>query len=210
MAHLQLLQRRCPPPPLIPPPQAPPPPPPLVPPPPPPPPASSLADDFLASLGAPPPGAGLGFSQDNEEEDEDEDEEEGEAALSKRAAKKQRKQQIAEAEAVADRPITTGFGHAMLLKMGWGGEGTALQEGGIAEPVKALQPHTKKGLAAEDDEVGSGGGGGKEQSSGLPSLADLANGTVTVGEAETKATGKRARQEKAAAERPTSRVWWPT
>ena len=82
---------------------------------------------------------GLGFGG-GEASDEEEEEEEGEAALSKRAAKKARKAQLAEAAAVAEQPISTGFGHAMLLKMGWGGVGSGLREDGIAEPVRAAQP----------------------------------------------------------------------
>ena len=89
---------------------------------------------------------------ESSDDDEGGGEEEGnEAALSKRAAKKQRKREREAAEAIADAPITSGFGHAMLLKMGWGGNGTGLRDDGIAEPVKALPPSGKKGLAAEDD-----------------------------------------------------------
>ena len=123
-------------------------------PPPPPPQASALADDFLSGLGAPgAPGMGLGFGAGGgaDGDSSSEDDEEGEAALSKRAAKKQRKKELSEAAAIAEKPIETGFGHKMLMKMGWGGTGEALQEGGIAEPVKAAAPVGKRGLAADDD-----------------------------------------------------------
>ena len=115
------------------------------------------------------------------------DEEEGEAALSKRAAKKQRKRELNEAEAIAETPITSGFGHRMLMKMGWDGDGSGLREDGIAEPVKAAAPVGKRGLAAEDD----GSGAGAEP---MPKQADVA--------APSKVGSKRARQEAT-----SSRTW---
>ena len=45
-----------------------------------------------------------------------------------------------------------GFGHGMLVKMGWGGTGEPLQEGGIADPVEAVGNGSRhKGLAGEDE-----------------------------------------------------------
>lgn len=51
--------------------------------------------------------------------------------------------QLAAAE-VAQKPIASGIGHEMLLKMGWGGQGSGLREGGIVEPVKALKNGKRK------------------------------------------------------------------
>ena len=144
-------------PPLVPPPP-PPQAPPLMPPPPPPPPASALAQDFLDRLGA--PGTGLGFGsgggdRGGDDDEEEDGEEEGEAALSKRAAKRQRKRETEDAQVVAETPITSGFGHTMLLKMGWGGQGVGLRDDGIAEPVRAAMPAGKRGLTADDEAEGS-------------------------------------------------------
>ena len=93
-----------------------PPPPPLLPPllpPPPPPPthptvltASALADELLTSLGAP---VQSGASEEEEEDSQDVGTS-GLGALSKRAAKKQRKREHMEASAVADTPIASGMG----------------------------------------------------------------------------------------------------
>ena len=75
-------------------------------------------------------------------------------ALSKRAAKKQRKREQSVAEVVADTPIASGIGHKLLMQMGWSGTGTPLQPGGIAEPVRAVGSGAKhQGLAAEDEEL---------------------------------------------------------
>ena len=54
--------------------------------------------------------------------------------------KKQTKAAKKTAAAVAAAPISAGFGHDLLLKMGWGGQGSGLRQGAIAEPVKALKP----------------------------------------------------------------------
>jgi hypothetical protein len=114
-----------------------------------------------------PPGAGLGAtgrgSGSDEASSQDEDDAEDDASLSKRAAKKLRKRERVEAEAIAETPITTGFGHAMLLKMGWGGQGEGLREGGIAEPVKAAPPAGKRGLTADDDYAALGTAGSDAQ-----------------------------------------------
>ena len=161
-----------------------------------------MAEDFLAGLSA--PGTGLGFGAAAGNESSSDDEGEGEAALSKRAAKKQRKQQLSEAEAVAERPIESGFGHAMLMKMGWVGTGAALREGGISEPVKAAVPVGKRGLTADDDVTSLSladlqqQGGGKDESTTLAAAMGI--------EGESKKSAKRARKEAQAAVK-TSRSW---
>ena len=100
---------------------------------------------------------GEGLEEAEEEEEEvEEGAEEGEAHLSKRAAKKQRKRELSEASAVAETPIDdSSFGHRMLLSMGWRGTGAPLQQGGIAEPVKAngVSARHKGLIAAEDEEL---------------------------------------------------------
>jgi hypothetical protein len=78
---------------------------------------------------------------------------------SRKGAKALRKQEQAAAEAKAQTPIASGFGHAMLLKMGWGGQGSGLKEGALAEPFKITTQDAeksvkagKRGLAAEPEE----------------------------------------------------------
>ena len=75
------------------------------------------------------------------------------APPSKKAAKKLRREEVAAAAEIADRPIASGFGHAMLLKMGWGGQGSALKPGAIAEPLQTGMEYKldKRGLVAEED-----------------------------------------------------------
>lgn len=180
-----------------------------MPPPPPPPPsaAANLADDFLSRLGAPGAGLGFGGAAAEEEEAEGSDEEgESEAALSKRAAKKQRKRELSEAEAIAETPISSGFGHAMLLKMGWAGQGAGLREDGIAEPVKAAVPVSKRGLAADDE--GEAGGPAAAAAAAPAAAADASgNGTADAAGGISRKAAKRARlqQDKGAA--PLSRAW---
>jgi hypothetical protein len=67
-----------------------------------------------------------------------------EAAEAKKRRKKERKAAKKAAAKVAEAPISTGFGHAMLLKMGWGGEGSGLRDGGIVRPLKALPPAERR------------------------------------------------------------------
>ena len=55
---------------------------------------------------------------------------------SRNGAKTLRKREQAAAEEAARRPIASGFGHAMLVKMGWGGQGRGLRDGALAEPYK--------------------------------------------------------------------------
>lgn len=157
-------------------------------------------------------GAGLGAADGASSSDGEE--EEGEAALSKRAAKKQRKKELSEADAIAETPISSGFGHAMLLKMGWGGQGSGLREGGIAEPVKALAPAGKRGLTAEDDEQlslsgggdggsGDGGGGGGTE----PSVAEVGAKAAEGGKAAKAEGGKTAKRARADKGLAASRSW---
>jgi hypothetical protein len=157
-----------------------------------------------AGLGA---GLGAGGGKDgSSSEEEDAEDAEEEAALSKRAAKKQRKRELTEAAAVADTPITSGFGHAMLLKMGWGGQGSGLREDGIAEPVRALDPHEKKrGLAADDDISAS-----PPAAAPAPAVADatpsLAEASKKEGKERESKAAKRAKREAANAA-AGSRTW---
>lgn len=65
--------------------------------------------------------------------------------------KKQTKAAKKTAAAVAAAPISTGFGHDLLLKMGWGGQGSGLRQGAIAEPVKALKPEERLLRQAADE-----------------------------------------------------------
>ena len=84
-------------------------------------------------------------------------EEEGEgggaqARLSKRALKKQRKEELEAAAVIEGQPIASGIGHALLQKMGWGdGQGLGKNAEGIVEPVKAAAAAGKRGLAADDE-----------------------------------------------------------
>ena len=55
-------------------------------------------------------------------------------ALSKRAAKKQRRTQLSQASEIASTPIISGFGAQMLLKMGWKGPGAGLKVGRADAP----------------------------------------------------------------------------
>ena len=66
--------------------------------------------------------------------------------------KKQNKAAKKVAAAVAAAPISAGFGHDLLLRMGWGGQGSGLRQGAIAEPVKALKPE-KRLLCQVTDET---------------------------------------------------------
>ena len=192
--------------------------------------ASALAEDFLAGLG--PPGVGLGFGSGGGAQptrpaiSDDEECSDDEGVISKRAAKKRRKQQLSEAEAIAQQPIESGFGHAMLLKMGWGGTGQALQDGGISEPVKAAIPAGKRGLAADEDLAADSldaaratSGKSSEQVAGdMPSKATAAAAQQVESDALAAALGidvearrgsKRARKagEQEVAAAPTSRSW---
>ena len=88
----------------------------------------------------------------------------GAEALSKRAVKRQRKRELSEAAAIAAQPIASGFGHKLLLQMGWGGTGTPLQEGGIASPVAAVANGGGGGGTAA---LAAAGGGGKHRGLGL-------------------------------------------
>lgn len=73
--------------------------------------------------------------------------------------RKLRKKERAAAAAIAETPIASGFGHAMLLKMGWAGEGSGLREGAIARPLGSKVLPTadkgfklgKRGLIAVDE-----------------------------------------------------------
>jgi hypothetical protein len=116
--------------------------------------AAGAAAAAASSMGLAPLGgakAGRPDAGGGEGEEEEEEEEEG-GELSKRAAKKQRKVEREAAEVVAETPIASGIGHALLLKAGWSGSG-GLRTDGIAEPVKAAAPAGKRGLAADDEEA---------------------------------------------------------
>jgi len=113
-------------------------------------PPESLAADFLASFGG---GAGLGAAahaglgcsagDGGEGSDDGSDggpggaEVGGEGPLSKTALKKQRRRDNQAAAAVADTPLPAdSYGHRLLLKMGWKGDGHGLRQDGIASPVR--------------------------------------------------------------------------
>ena len=77
----------------------------------------------------------------------------------RKGAKALRKQEQAVASAAAQTPISTGFGHAMLLKMGWSGQGSGLRDGSLAEPfmvrprdAEKIVKSGKRGIAASTDE----------------------------------------------------------
>ena len=59
------------------------------------------------------------------------------AVDAKKLRKKERKAAKKAAAKVAEAPISSGFGHSMLLKMGWS-EGSGLREGAIAMPLKPV------------------------------------------------------------------------
>ena len=80
------------------------------------------------------------------------------------AAKRQRKRELSEAAAIAAQPIASGFGHRLLVQMGWGGTGTPLQEGGIASPIAAVGYGGGGGGTAT---LAAAGGGGKHRGLGL-------------------------------------------
>ena len=188
--------------------------------------ASALARDFLArlgdelgdELGAGGGGrAGLGSrGGESEDDDDDDDDDDGggggggersmgveagsaHALLSKRAAKKLRKKQAEEAEAVAEQPIDSGFGHRMLLQMGWGGQGVGLRDDGIAEPVKA-DSRGKRGLAAEDEALL------RETEQSIAASSSTTAGSVG-GQAGGGARKKRRADGRSAEEGPKSATW---
>ena len=130
---------------------------------------------------------------DDEEEEEEAEEEEEEAmagggggeagaeALSKRAVKRQRKRELSEAAAIAAQPIASGFGHRLLVQMGWGGTGTPLQEGGIASPVAAVGNGGGGGGTAA---LAAAGGGGKHRGLGLGAEGEGALEVLSTAEVE--------------------------
>lgn len=59
------------------------------------------------------------------------------AVDAKKLRKKERKAAKKAADKVSEAPISSGFGHSMLLKMGWT-EGSGLREGAIAMPLKPV------------------------------------------------------------------------
>ena len=81
--------------------------------------------------------------------------EEAEAALSKTAAKKQRRREREEAESVAETPISSGVGHALLQKMGWTSGALGRRGEGIVEPVRAEGAVGKRGLGGDSEAAGS-------------------------------------------------------
>ena len=90
---------------------------------------------------------------------------------SRLGAKALRKKEQAAAEQAAETPIASGFGHTMLLKMGWGGRGRGLREGGIAEPFQILPAEAgkiiaagKRGLVADADAQQAAAGQGPASS----------------------------------------------
>ena len=104
-----------------------------------------------------------------------------EAPPSREAAKALRKQEEAAAASIAETPIATGFGHEMLLKMGWGGQGNGLRDGALAEPFQVMPAEADKiakagrrGLAADDDASQAAG------------AADMAEGEAVASEAKKK------------------------
>ena len=119
-----------------------------------------MADSFLASIGGGAEGGGaggggaLGGSAGVADSSSEEEGEGGgaQARLSKRALKKQRKEELEAAAVIEGQPIASGIGHALLQKMGWGdGQGLGKNAEGIVEPVKAAAAAWKRGLAADDE-----------------------------------------------------------
>ena len=93
------------------------------------------------------------------------------AAEAKRLKKKQRKAAKKAAAKVALAPITTGFGHAMLLKMGWEGEGSGLREGALVRPLKALPPaerRLRQGTTSTDMDATVDGGSAATATTAAP------------------------------------------
>ena len=76
------------------------------------------------------------------------------AVDAKKLRKKERKAAKKAAAKVAEAPISSGFGHSMLLKMGWS-EGSGLREGAIAMPLKPL-PASERRLKQDGDEGDAG------------------------------------------------------
>lgn len=104
---------------------------------------------------------------------------------SRQAAKALRKREQAAAAVIAETPIGEGFGHAMLLKMGWGGQGRGLREGAIAQPFKVVPPATDRG-----------GGPGKRGLNALEDFGDEVSSQRTAGHGDsTAATSKKQRKE---------------
>jgi hypothetical protein len=76
------------------------------------------------------------------------------AVDAKKLRKKERKAAKKAAAKVAEAPISSGFGHSMLLKMGWS-EGSGLREGAIAMPLKPL-PASERRLKQDGDDGDAG------------------------------------------------------
>lgn len=116
-------------------------------------------------------------------------------------AKTLRKHEAAAAAVVAETPIASGFGHAMLLKMGWAGPGSALRAGALAEPFQVRPADADKivragrrGLVADDDAAAP-----------TPSLSTAAAGGAVQAEeatlvADSAAMGRKRKRRRRAAE----------
>eukprot|EP00900_Chrysochromulina_parva_P016097 jgi/Chrpa1/24489/Chrysochromulina_OHIO_Genome00006904-RA len=76
------------------------------------------------------------------------------AVDAKKLRKKERKAAKKAAAKVAEAPISSGFGHSMLLKMGWS-QGSGLREGAIAMPLKPL-PASERRLKQDGDDGDAG------------------------------------------------------
>jgi hypothetical protein len=115
-------------------------------------------------------GAGGGDSDGDDGSDGGGMEAGGGDPLSKTALKKQRKRDNLAAAAVAETPIATdSYGHRLLLKMGWKGDGHGLRQDGIASPVRPSANGVdgrpkRRGLTEreeEDEPDGTSDAGGK-------------------------------------------------
>jgi hypothetical protein len=116
---------------------------------------------------------------------------------SRQGRKKRRKKEKAAAAEIADKPIASGFGHALLLKMGWRGEG-GLRDGAIAEPVSLLPlPSQNARPRVSRRGLSSDGGGNRsgEQQEALASGAETAGGEASTGAAKRKPKKRKAREE---------------
>jgi len=93
---------------------------------------------------------------------------------SRQGGKKLRKKQQQAATQMAETPIASGFGHAMLLKMGWDGQGSGLREGALTEPLDVLPRASKRGrrgLSAEDNVDPPAAGGQRLALAGVEAAA---------------------------------------
>ena len=121
----------------------------------------------------------------------------GEALPSRQEKKKARKKEAAAAAVIAEKPIASGFGHAMLLKMGWSGQGSGLRAGAIAEPVQLLPAAghrvvAKRGLSADDDGGEAAEAPPGQQPAGHKRGEDSAGGEAAAGAKQRKQKKRKA------------------